>query len=201
MWKLGWELQPGVTSTQAVADAFVGELNYEMGCTVACQLIMAQGILDFHKNVKKDEPTSNHLNLITAESPLDSMEPRTASRNAITKVSEGTLLDRHFNVPHNNWVPGDWGWIMNPDHASSEVSGYEGANIVYIGRGLFVVYYDSDPDRTLDQALVRVYKWRDASLRQPITPELVEQLRKDPRHGGLLRDVRDFPKNISLPSK
>ncbi|MFM8315461.1 MAG: hypothetical protein ACKOA8_14340, partial [Deltaproteobacteria bacterium] len=196
MWADGWELKKGVKSTDAIADAFTGKFNYEIGCTKACQLIMAQGILDYFKNVKKDPKTSEHLDHITSQSPLDTMEMSVQGESKKEMLKEGTLVDRHFNVPYNNWIPGDWGWIKNPDAESAAEYGYEGCNIVYIGRGLFVVYYDKDPDRTLDEALIRVYRWREDKKEKAITPELVSELRKDPRAGGLMRDVRDFPKNF-----
>lgn len=195
-WSSDWKLQPGVKSSEAIADAFTGKVDYEIGCTKACQKIMAQGILDYYKNVKKDGKMIEHLDGITAPTPLDTMEMIVNGESKTTMVREGTLMERHFKVPSNHWVPGDWGWIKNPDAESAEENGFEGCNIVYIGRGLFVVYYGTDPDRTLDEALVRVYQWRRDSKEESITPELKSQLRKDPRSGGLLRDVRDFPKNF-----
>ncbi|MBM4302708.1 MAG: hypothetical protein FJ116_03565 [Deltaproteobacteria bacterium] len=201
-WNSDWTLKPNVKSSDAIADAFAGQFNYEIGCTKACQKIMAQGILDYFKHVKTDKNMSDHLDRITAPSPLNNMEMTVKGSSRKDMVLEGTLVDRHFAVPADNWVPGDWGWIKNTDDKSAEENGYEGCNIVYIGRGKFVVYYESDPDRTLDEALVRVYRWRDNSKEKPIDADLVKQIRKDPRDGGLLRDVRDFPKNFPiLPSK
>jgi hypothetical protein len=201
-WNSDWTLKTGVKSSEAIADAFVGDFNYEIGCTKACQKIMAQGILDYFKHVKKDQEMSDHLDRITAPKPLDTIEMKVNGSSRKEMVQEGALVDRHFAVPSDNWVPGDWGWIKNTDEKSAEENGYEGCNIVYIGRGKFVVYYESDPDRTLDEALVRVYQWRENSKENPIDSDLVRQVRKDPRDGGLLRDVRDFPKNFpALPSK
>jgi hypothetical protein len=195
-WAADFKLQPGIKSSEAIADAFTGKVDYEIGCTKACQKIMAQGILDYYKNVKKDAKMIEHLDGITAPTPLDTMEMIVNGESKSTMVREGTLVDRHFKVPANHWVPGDWGWIKNPDEESAEENGLEGCNIIYIGHGLFVVYYGTDPDRTLDEALVRVYQWRRDSKEEPITPDFKRQLRKDPRSGGLLRDVRDFPKNF-----
>ena len=199
-WNDDWTIKHGTKSSDAIADAFTGDYNYEIGCTKACQKIMAQGILDFFKNVKKDKKMSEYLDKITAPSPLDTMEMKVDGPSKKFMTKEGTLVDRHFDVPFNNWIPGDWGWIKNTDDESAEDFGFEGCNIVYIGRGKFVVYYESDPDRTLDEALVRVYQWRRDSKEQPATPSLVDLIRKDPREGGLLRDVRDFPKNFTLPT-
>ena len=147
-WNEDWSLKPGVKSSDAIADAFIGDYNYEIGCTKACQKIMAQGILDFFKNVKKDKAISEHLDTITAPYPLDTMEMTVNGDSKKDMVKEGTLVDRHFKVPADHWVPGDWGWIKNPDDESAAENGLEGANIVYIGRGLFVVYYENDHDRT-----------------------------------------------------
>jgi len=198
LWASNWKLQPGVKSSAAIADAFTGKIDYEIGCTKACQLIMAQGILDYYENVKKDKKMIDHLDGITDPTPLDTMEMIVNGDSKHHLEREGTLVDRHFNVPADHWVPGDWGWIKNPDAESAEENGLEGCNIVYIGRGLFVVYYETDSDRTLDQALVRVYQWRRSSKQEEVSAELKTNLRKDPRNGGLLRDVRDFPKNFEI---
>ncbi len=199
-WNIDGNLQKGVSSSEAVADAFIGNFKYEIGCTRACQQIMAQGILDYFKNVKKDSVMTAYLDSVTHPHPYATMAMKGPSKKLMTR--EGTLVDRHFDVPGNNWVPGDWGWIKNSDNDSAEENGLEGCNIVYIGSGLFVVYYGDAKDRTLDECLVRVYQWRHSSKQQPETQKLKDLLRRDPYDidPGLLRNVRDFPKNFkSLP--
>ena len=187
-WRKKWRTRDGVPITGAIDDAFSGKFPYEIGCTKACQLIMAQGVLDYFKSVKKDQKMSGFLESTLTTFPLDRVEPKGSS--------EGTLLTRHFDVPSDNWVPGDWGWIKNVDRESADEYGFEGSNIIYIGRGNFVVYYDADQDRTLDQVVYRVYGWRKDEKEEPRSDELIKLLKKDPRSGGLLRDVRDFPKNF-----
>src|SRR5439155_19832235 len=109
---------------------------------------------------RPDRVVLARLNQLAADHPINDIvppeveEPDTAPKRA-------KYLDRQRNVPWNNWVPGDWGYIRNPDEASrTTISGYEGSNIPYIARGLFGVYYEGPKTRTLDRSLTRVFRWR-----------------------------------------
>jgi hypothetical protein len=192
-----WTLKPGVSARRAIADAFEGRPAYEIGCKSACQLVMAHGIFDYFATVCRD-PTR----LARLEQRLDPMHPLTgleakADRQGVIR-RPGRLADRHFNVPWNHWVPGDWGWIKNTDDPSSNEACAEGSNVIYAGGGRFVNYYAGGPIRTLDESLKRVYGWRfgleNGELELP--SDVMQRLRGDPRTGGLLREVRDVPQYV-----
>jgi hypothetical protein len=194
-----WTLKPGIAARTAIADAFVGKFSYQIGCTSACRFIFAHGILDFFEHVRRNPVVLERLEqLLDARRPFVGIAPQ-VDRNRVV-VKEGRLMDRHLEVPWNHWVPGDWGWIKNPDDKSSEELGSEGCNIIYAGGGFFVNYYPERPPKTLDQALKRVYGWRfgleESELDLPA--EVMDELRRDPRSGGMLRDVRDFPKHFGV---
>jgi hypothetical protein len=190
-----WTLKPGVKASEAIADAFVGKFSYQIGCTSACRFIFAHGILDFYAAVRPNTSVITKLaQLLDSQRPFVDIAP-TVDRNKVV-VKEGRLMERHTDVPWNHWVPGDWGWIRNDDHKSAEELGSEGCNIVYAGGGYFVNYYPERPPKTLDQAIKRVFGWRfgleESELDLP--DDLMQQLRQDPRSGGMLRDVRDYPR-------
>jgi hypothetical protein len=192
-----WTLKPGVKSSEAIADAFVGKFSYQIGCTSACRFIFAHGIFDFYRAVQPNAAVVARLGqLLDSQRPFIDIAPK-VDRNRVV-VKEGRLMDRHGDVPWNNWVPGDWGWIRNDDNKSAEELGSEGCNIIYAGGGYFVNYYPERPPKTLDQAISRVFGWRfeleESELDLP--PDLMEQLRRDPRSGGMLRDVRDYPRTF-----
>ncbi|HVX10531.1 MAG TPA: hypothetical protein VHC22_05085 [Pirellulales bacterium] len=191
-----WTLKPGMRATQAVADAFVGKFSYQIGCTSACRFIYVHGILNFFQQVRPNVAVLARLEqILDRERPFVDIAPL-VDRQTRAVLKEGRLMDRHSDVPADNWVPGDWGWIKNPDDKSSEELGSEGCNIIYAGGGFFVNYYPERPPKTLDQAIKRVYGWRfgleESEL--DLADDLMHQLRQDPRAGGMLRDVRDFPK-------
>lgn len=190
-----WTLKPGVRPSQAIADAFTGKFDYQIGCTSACRFIAAHGVLDYFRRVQ-----ASTAMIARVEQALDPRRPfveltPTVDRDG-TYRKDGRLFDRQFNVPWNHWVPGDWGWIKNTDSKSSEELGSEGCNIIYAGGGMFVNYYPERPPKTLDESIRRVYGWQFGleGGELEITPEVAARLRQDPRAGGMLRDVRDVPK-------
>lgn len=192
-----WTLKPGVKASEAIADAFVGKFSYQIGCTSACRFIFAHGIFDFYRAVQPNTAAMTRLaQLLDNQRPFIDIAP-TVDRNKVV-VKEGRLMERSADVPWNHWVPGDWGWIRNDDDKSAEELGSEGCNIVYAGGGYFVNYYPERPPKTLDQAISRVFGWRsgleESELELPA--DITEQLRQDPRSGGMLRDVRDFPRTF-----
>ncbi|HEX5445572.1 MAG TPA: hypothetical protein VFW87_17225 [Pirellulales bacterium] len=190
-----WTLKPGVRASQAIADAFTGKFDYQIGCTSACRFIATHGVLDYYHRVQASTAMIARLEqALDPQRPFVEITP-TVDRDG-TYRKAGRLFDRQFNVPWNHWVPGDWGWIKNLDPKSSEELGSEGCNIIYAGGGIFVNYYPERPPKTLDESLRRVYGWQfgleEGEL--AITPEVAARLRQDPRAGGMLRDVRDVPK-------
>ncbi|MGH7194724.1 MAG: hypothetical protein ACREJM_14490, partial [Candidatus Saccharimonadales bacterium] len=190
-----WTIRPGVRAIQAIADAFTGKFDYQIGCTSACRFIAAQGVLDYFHRVQASTAMLARLEQsLDPRRPFVELTPTVDRDGAYRK--DGRLFDRQFNVPWNHWVPGDWGWIKNLDPKSSEELGSEGCNLIYAGGGIFVNYYPERPPKTLDESIRRVYCWQfglDEGELQ-IRPDIAERLRQDPRAGGMLRDVRDVPK-------
>jgi hypothetical protein len=190
-----WTLKPGVKASKAIADAFVGKSFYIIGCTSACRFIFAQGVFDYFQQVKPNPGVMARLEAsLDRQHPFAGMWP--AKTRDGTAPADGFFLARHVNVPWNHWVPGDWGWIKNTDPKSSEEFGSEGSNIIYAGGGLFLNYYHNHQKKNLDQLLKRVYGWRFGLEESELDLEAatMDLLRKDPRDGGMLRDVRDFPR-------
>lgn len=194
-----WTLKPGIRPSQAIADAFVGRFSYQIGCTSACRFIFTHGILDFYRAVQPNPSAQSRLEqVLDPRRPFADIAPTVDRNRAVVK--EGRLMERHTDVPWNHWVPGDWGWIRNPDDKSAEELGSEGCNIIYAGGGFFVNYYPERPPKTLEQAIKRVYGWRfgldESELDLPA--DLLDQLYQDPRSGGMLRDVRDYPRQFGI---
>ena len=53
------------------------------------------------------------------------------------------------------YVPGDRLWFRNPDSASSDVEGYEGSWVFYLGGGLFNNFWERDQPFTLTSSAWR----------------------------------------------
>jgi len=63
-------------------------------------------------------------------------------------------------LPHHFYVPGDRLWFRNPDAASSDVEGYEGSWVFYLGSGQFNNFWERGAPFTLTTKCVEIFHWR-----------------------------------------
>lgn len=68
-------------------------------------------------------------------------------------------------LPARYYVPGDRLWFRNPDPRSSDVEGYEGSWVFYLGNGLFTNFWKRDKPFTLTSKCVELFHWRHAARR------------------------------------
>lgn len=68
-------------------------------------------------------------------------------------------------LPPRYYVPGDRLWFRNPDAHSSDVSGYEGSWVFYLGGGLFTNFWKREQPYTLTAKCVELFHWRHATYR------------------------------------
>ena len=67
--------------------------------------------------------------------------------------------------PMNYYVPGDRVWFRNPDESSSEVVGFEGSWVLYLGGGLFSNFWKHNHPYTLADKCLEIYHWRHGTYR------------------------------------
>ncbi len=77
-------------------------------------------------------------------------------------LNELGSLDQPF--PIHYYVPGDRVWFRNPDSQSSEVAGYEGSWVIYLGSGLFSNFWKRDSPFNLSSKCIEIYHWRDSTI-------------------------------------
>lgn len=63
-------------------------------------------------------------------------------------------------LPIEYYVPGDRVWFRNPDERSSDVCGYEGSWVFYLGGGLFSNFWKRNSPYTFAEKCVEIYHWR-----------------------------------------
>ena len=68
-------------------------------------------------------------------------------------------------LPPKFYVPGDRLWFRNPDEHSSDVTGYEGSWVFYLGGGLFTNFWKANSPYTLTSKCLEIYHWRNATFR------------------------------------
>lgn len=128
-------------------------------------------------------------------------------------------------LPLRYYVPGDRLWFRNPDDTSSDVTGYEGSWVIYLGGGLFTNFWKRECPYTLESKSIEIFHWRDA-LRQGgdgewmvdevVVEDRIRATQKNPAemrrilgemmrwrepkgcygHGGCLDTTREYPRWI-----
>jgi len=63
-------------------------------------------------------------------------------------------------LPDAYYVPGERLWFRNPDERSSDIAGYEGSWVIYLGGGLFANFWKRNQPYTLTGKCVEVFHWR-----------------------------------------
>jgi hypothetical protein len=64
-------------------------------------------------------------------------------------------------LPPRFYVPGDRLWFRNPDERSSNVEGFEGSWVFYLGGGMFNNFWKHEQPFSLTAKCVEIYHWRD----------------------------------------
>ena len=78
------------------------------------------------------------------------------------------------------YVPGERIWFRNPHEPSSDVRGYEGSWLYYVGAGQFNNFWKRQTPFTLVTKCLEIYHWRDGLSQDPagkltIDESVVEQ--------------------------
>ncbi len=68
-------------------------------------------------------------------------------------------------LPAKFYVPGDRTWFRNPDSHSSDVSGFEGSWVFYLGNNLFTNFWKRDLAFTLTSKCLEIFHWRHGAYR------------------------------------
>lgn len=200
----------GVPAHAALMDAFLNQDKYSIGCYTATKLVVAHGMLDYYRRVKPDPLRARHLEkaLLADGEPLVDIEPAIMwsferDFDPLGKQHPGKLLTLDANVAPGNFVPGDWGYLLNTDSATDRKTGYEGSNAIYLGRNMFDDYYnDHKHAYTYEQKLNEVYQWRngvfnrirDAHKAKLLTGDDLNRLSTTPATGGIQLDFRVGPR-------
>lgn len=107
----------------------------------------------------------------------------------------GTMEDP---LPPRYYVPGDRLWFRNPDEHSSDVSGYEGSWVFYLGGGLFTNFWQREKPFTLTAKCVEIYHWRDATCTDAQGDLRIDESIVEARVKASLADPHETARILSL---
>ena len=74
----------------------------------------------------------------------------------------GTVEDP---LPIQYYVPGDRIWFKNPDDNSSDIEGYEGSWVFYLGQGKFPDFWKLNHLFSVQSKCIEIYHWRHGAYR------------------------------------
>ncbi len=66
---------------------------------------------------------------------------------------------RESPMPMRYYIPGDRIWFKNPDDHSSDIEGYEGSWVIYLGGGKFCNLWDRHQPYMLEEKCLEIYYW------------------------------------------
>ena len=66
---------------------------------------------------------------------------------------------RENPMPMRYYIPGDRIWFKNPDDHSSDIEGFEGSWVIYLGGGRFCNLWDRQRPYTLEEKCLEIYYW------------------------------------------
>lgn len=149
----GFLLRPGSPLIDALVCATQPEATgklYDFSCYRATEYVIllgiAQEVAEHHPRMLEQLQARNEQHAI-----------RSALFHDVFLVEYGSMEQP---LPARYYVPGDRLWFRNPDERSSDVTGYEGSWVIYMGGGLFSNFWQRDRPFTLETKCLEMHHWR-----------------------------------------
>jgi hypothetical protein len=215
----GFILQPGqclVHALQAATQPDATGKLYDFSCYRATEYVILLGIAQ--------ELQTEHPELLAQLQSLNEVHAvRSGQFHEVYLIEYGSM---QAPLPGRFYVPGDRLWFRNPDERSSDVTGYEGSWVLYMGGGLFSNFWKRDAPYTLESKAIEIFHWKDGAytddqgqlqMDESVVEARVAQTEADPAaraqvlqrmlrmrdpkgvyaEGGCIDTTREYPKSVS----
>lgn len=215
----GFILQPGRCLVDALIAATqpdaTGKL-YDFSCYRATEYVILLGIA-------QELQTSNPELLAQLQRLNEVHAVRSGQFHDVYLIEYGSM---EAPLPARFYVPGDRLWFRNPDERSSDVTGYEGSWVLYMGGGLFSNFWKRDTPYTLESKAIEIFHWKDGvyadaqgdlHMDETVVEALVAQTQANPEarsqvlermlrmrdpkgvyaEGGCIDTTREYPRSVS----
>jgi hypothetical protein len=214
--ELGFAVLSGKSLIKALEKATQPDSSgtlYSLSCYRATEYVILLGIA-------QELETLNPPLLERLQIQWETQAIKSGSFDEVFLYESGSIQEP---LPPAYYVPGDRVWFRNPDRFSSDVPGYEGSWVFYLGGGLFSNFWKRNQPYTLTRKCLEIFHWRhgvycddthalqiddsvvDSHVRSSFDdPEKREQILalmqrlRDPTgvyaHGGCLDASREFPR-------
>jgi hypothetical protein len=149
----GFTVLPGKSLIEALRKATQPEVSghlYAFSCYRASEYVVLLGIAQ--------ELANSNPEL------LQRLQRQWESEALVSEQFQGIFLREYGSMskplPLKYYVPGDRLWFRNPHEPSSDVTGYEGSWVFYLGNGLFNNFWKCDNPYSMTEKCVEIYHWR-----------------------------------------
>ena len=149
----GFTVLPGKPLIEALRLATQPDLSglkYSFSCYRATEYVILLGIA-------QEAATNNPELLARLQHQWETRAIMSGKFHDVFLHEYGSIRDP---LPPKYYVPGDRLWFRNPDERSSDVIGYEGSWVFYLGDGLFTNLWKCDQPYSLTEKCVEIYHWR-----------------------------------------
>lgn len=215
----GFILNPGRPLIHALIAATQPEATgklYDFSCYRATEYVILLGIAQ--------ELQVHHPALLADLQVLNERHAvRSGQFHDVFLIEYGSM---EAPLPSRFYVPGDRLWFRNPDEYSSDVTGYEGSWVMYMGQGLFSNFWKREQPFTLETKAIEMFHWKDGvytdaqgelQMDESVVESHVAQTLANPQakarvlermlrmrdpkgvyaEGGCIDTTREYPKGVS----
>ncbi|MGN6703762.1 MAG: hypothetical protein ACTHKB_12480 [Burkholderiaceae bacterium] len=179
----GFTLLPGrslITALKKATQPDESGMRYSFSCYRATEYVILLGIAQ--ELAASNPPLLDKLQRLWESRPIMS-----GKFHDVFLHEYGSLRDP---LPFKYFVPGGRTWFRNPDAHSSDVTGYEGSWVMYLGDGLFTNFWHPDRPYTVTTKCLEIFHWRHATYRDQagelqvddaLAERLVDASMRDPK--------------------
>ncbi|WP_395742630.1 hypothetical protein [Prosthecobacter sp.] len=154
----GFVLIPGcplIDSLKKACQPEAGGQWYSFSCYRATEYVILLAIAE--------EAQTSHpelLRLLQAQ-----WEKKAVSSGLFHEIFMHELGTLEEPLPMHYYVPGDRAWFRNPDTHSSDVPGFEGSWVFYLGGGMFANFWKCNRPFNLLSKCLEIHHWREGAFR------------------------------------
>jgi hypothetical protein len=148
----GFLLRQGVSLAEGIERALCPDVSgytYAFSCQRASEYLMLYAVVSELRKVNKEA--------------LHATEAQWRKRALTGDDFLFRFLEergtRENPMPMRYYIPGDRIWFKNPDDHSSDIEGFEGSWVIYLGGGRFCNLWDRQRPYTLEEKCLEIYYW------------------------------------------
>lgn len=149
----GFTIRPGKSMIDALRQATQPDISgtlYDFSCYRATEYVFLLGLA-------QELAICNPALLARLQKQWETRAIQSGLFHETFLIEYGSM---EHPLPPRFYVPGDRLWFRNPDDRSSDITGYEGSWVFYLGRGQFSNFWKQNRPYTLTSKCLEIYHWR-----------------------------------------